>query len=600
MTHARIYIRSLLILFSERTLFSALLIAGIAVSIIQIYEPVLFGKVIDNLTHIKVGEQTSLRVLGVWAALGLINVISSVFLAVMTDRLAHRQRLRILGEIFGRVIGLPVTYHAEQGSGRVVRAILTGSDQLFTFWLSFIREHLVSLIGILLLVPLAIKIDYRMASLLGLLATIYAASNFAILRRTHTGQSYVEGYHQDVFGRVGDVIGNVTVVQAYTRLVDETEALQEMMAQLLRAQYPVLTWWGLLSVVTRVASTVTMVSVLALGAVLASRGEISVGEIVAFVGFSGILIARLDQISSFLSRVVTQGPALANFFALFDQKGGAVDLPDAQPMPKIKGDIEFHNVSFLYPEGKQGVYNLNFKSPAGTTTALVGASGSGKSTTLALLQRIFDPETGTISIDGHDIRGFTLSTFREQIATVFQEAGLFNRSIRENILVGRPSATDEEIIEAAKKADAHDFINKKNGGYDFVIGERGSLLSGGERQRVAIARAILKRAPILIFDEATSALDNESEKRVQTAISRLREDSTTFIIAHRLSTVVHADLVLVFDHGKIVEMGSFTELANAGGYFAKLLNAGDLTANQKNSKAALASHDRSEVAQGAI
>ena len=208
--------------------------------------------------------------------------------------------------------------------------------------------------------------------------------------------------------------------------------------------------------------------------------------------------------------------------------------------------------------------------------ALVGPTGSGKTTTMGLLQRLRDPDEGRIMIDGIDIRETTLGSLRHAMAVVFQEAGLFNRSIRDNLLVGKASATQAEIEDAARRAEAHDFIMRKAGGYDFVIGERGQSLSGGERQRLAIARALLKDAPILLLDEATSALDTETEKRIKRALDAARQGRTTFVIAHRLSTIVDADLIVVLDHGRIAEQGRFHDLAKAGGPFSRLVADGSV------------------------
>ena len=207
----------------------------------------------------------------------------------------------------------------------------------------------------------------------------------------------------------------------------------------------------------------------------------------------------------------------------------------------------------------------------------MGPTGSGKTTTLSLLQRLRTPETGRIVVDGHDIADVTLNSLRHAIAVVFQDAGLFNRSIAENVRVGRPDATDADIERACRQAEAHEFIMAKPGGYQFVIGERGASLSGGERQRLAVARAILKDAPILILDEATSALDAETEAKIKRALDRLRENRTTFVIAHRLSTVANADRIYVMDKGRIVETGRFVELAKGNGLFARMVSEGGFT-----------------------
>jgi ATP-binding cassette subfamily B protein len=248
--------------------------------------------------------------------------------------------------------------------------------------------------------------------------------------------------------------------------------------------------------------------------------------------------------------------------------------PQAKPLKIAAGTVAYEDVTFRFRNSDQGIFDVSFVAPAGQTVALVGPTGAGKTTTLALLQRLRSPDQGRILIDGQDIDAVTLNSLRHSIAVVFQDAGLFNRSIGENIRIGRPEATDAEVEQAARLAEAHDFIARKPGAYGFVIGERGASLSGGERQRIAIARAILKNAPILILDEATSALDVETEARIKRAMDRVREGRTTFIIAHRLSTVADADLILVLDGGRTIERGNFRELVAANGLFARLVAEG--------------------------
>ncbi len=568
-----VYRRSLALLANEKALTVVLVIAGMAIAVVQVYEQVLFGWVVDALSK---GEG-AFPIIGMWAALGLFGIVASVVVAIATDRLAHRHRLQAMGLAFERAITLPISYHAEKGSGTVVRAILSGTDQLFWLWLSFLREQLSAIVSMLLLIPTAISMDARMAAILGVLAVVYLLVNILVVRKTTTGQAAVEQYHSNVFGRVGDVLGNVTVVQSYTRLGAEMDAMRTVMKDLLAAQYPVLTWWGLLTVLTRSAATITMVAVFAMGAVLAARGEITVGGIVSFVGFANLLIGKLDQLSGFAVRTFQAAPTLRSYFELLDAKAGVIEKPNARALGPVDGRVVFDNVSFRYGPGSQGIFDISFEVAKGKTIALVGPTGSGKTTTLALLQRMRQPDGGRIFIDGTDIDDTTLASVRHAIAVVFQDAGLFNRTIAENIRVGKPDATDQEVERAARLAEAHDFVMKKPGGYQYLIGERGLSLSGGERQRIAIARAILKDAPILILDEATSALDAETEGKIKRALDALRAGRTTFIIAHRLSTVADADTILVLDQGRIVERGRFRELVAGKGLFARLVAEGGFT-----------------------
>jgi ATP-binding cassette subfamily B protein len=576
-----VYKRALALLVVERTQTILVVIAGVALGIVPIAEQVLLQRVVDALTQ----RQSPFLTIALWAALGLFGIVAGVIVAVVADRLAHRRRLAALGQAFEHAIILPISYHAEKGSGAVVRTILAGTDALFWNWLSFLREQFVAFVGILVLVPTAIYMNATMALILAALAVVYVFCNVIVARKTSTGQAAVENYHNNVYGRVGDVLGNVTVVQSYARFASEVQAMRNIMSELLTAQYPVLTWWGLLTVLTRTAATISVLAIYTVGAILVQRGEITVGEIVAFVGFAGLLIGKLDALSGFAVRIFQYAPTLRSFFDLLDATDGVREKPGAKALENVAGHVRYEGVTFRFRNSDQGVFDIDLDAPAGKTMALVGPTGAGKTTCLALLQRLRAPDKGRILVDGQDIADVTLGSLRHHIAVVFQDAGLFNRSIAENIRIGRPEATDAEVEQAARMAEAHEFISKKPEGYQFVIGERGASLSGGERQRLAIARAILKDAPILILDEATSALDVETEGKIKRALDRLRAGRTTFIIAHRLSTVADADTILVLDGGHIVERGSFRQLVANKGLFARLVEEGGFVEPETRSPA---------------
>jgi ATP-binding cassette subfamily B protein len=364
------------------------------------------------------------------------------------------------------------------------------------------------------------------------------------------------------------------MIHSYNRLQAETHALRDYVRELVAAQAPVLDWWALASGLNRTASTISMLVILVAGTALVQAGEMKVGEIIAFIGFANLLISRLDQMRQFVTQIFEARAKLDEFYALEDDCRRLEEPEGLDDLDNVRGDIEFRNVSFGFAETTQGIHNVDFKVPAGCTVAIVGPTGAGKTTLVNLLQRIYDPQEGSILIDGRDISTVSRSSLRHAMATVFQDAGLLNRTIRENMEIGRPGSNDADLQKAAEAAAADDFIASRPDGWETVVGERGNRLSGGERQRLAIARAVLKQSPILILDEATSALDVETEEKVKTALDDLTRDRTTFIIAHRLSTIREADLVIFLDHGRIAEMGGYEELAASGGRFAKLLEAG--------------------------
>jgi subfamily B ATP-binding cassette protein MsbA len=291
---------------------------------------------------------------------------------------------------------------------------------------------------------------------------------------------------------------------------------------------------------------------------------------VAFVFYAFNIARSVGGLSRLYSTFNSAAGATERLFELLRTEPDVQDAPDATVLPRVEGRVRFETVTFAYEEGHPVLHDLSVEVAPGETVALVGPSGAGKSTFVSLIPRFYDPQAGRITVDGHDLRSVTLRSLREQIAAVSQEVHLFNTTIRENIRYGRLDASDEAVAEAARAANAHDFITGLPGGYDAEVGERGVKLSGGQRQRVAIARALLRDARLLLLDEATSSLDSASEALVQEALTRLMEGRTTFIIAHRLSTVQGADRILVLDEGRIVQRGTHEALVQRDGLYRDL------------------------------
>jgi ATP-binding cassette subfamily B protein len=573
----QVYVRVIKLLAEERPLAILLVAANLALAGILLLEPWLFGHVVDALVSQRHGA--AWRFIGFWAGFGLVGIGAGVWVSLQADRLAHRRRLAVITQFFEHAVALPLAFHGEHHSGRLLRIMQAGSTSLFSIWLGFLREHLATLLSILVLLPVAFSMNWKLAALMVGLMLSFALFNVFTMRRTDDAQHRVEKLHHEIAERAGDVISNALVVQSFTRHDAEVADLRLLSQRALAAQYPVLRGWAWLSVATRSSSTLTIVAIFLLGASLNGKGQVTVGNIVTFSGFAMTLIGRLEQFAGFISGMFFQAPTLKDLFAVLDTPSALDEKPPKPDLPRVTGEVVFENVSFAYAGAAAALRELSFRVPAGSTVAFVGPTGAGKTTALSLLYRAYEPTAGRITVDGRDIRTVSLNSLRRQIAVVFQDPGLLYRSIADNIRLGNPGATQAELERTARAAEAHDFIVVKSDGYSTLVAERGRSLSGGERQRVAIARAMLKDAPILILDEATSALDNATEARIQRALSALTRGRTTFVIAHRLSTVRDADQILVLKDGRLVERGRFDELVRAGGLFSELNAQGQFLAD---------------------
>ena len=573
----RLYMRVLDALHREARLAWILAIANLALAGAQFAEPVLFGRVIDTLTGAS-GSSDAVwarlaTLLGLWVAFGLFTIVCSTLVALYADRLAHQQRHCMLSDYFEHVLEQPLAFHGERHSGRLMKIMLQGTDSLWGLWVGFFRDHFAAFVSFFVLLPLSVILNWRLALLLIALCAVFAVLTAWVMRKTEDLQGRVETYYSELAERASDTLGNIAVVHSFARVEAEVSGLKHVIDKLLAAQIPVLSWWAVISVLTRASTTITILSIIIVGAWLHFQNLATVGEIVTFMAFATMLIQRLQDAVHFTNRIFTEAPRLQEFFEVMDTTSVLRDKPNAVDPGRVRGDVAFNDVSFSYDGRRPAVLDLTFKVAPGQTIAMVGSTGAGKSTALALLHRAFDPQSGTIQIDGMDIRNMKLAALRRNIGVVFQEGLLFNRSIAENLRVGKPDATEAEMREAAARAQALAFIEAAPEDFDARVGERGRMLSGGERQRLSIARALLKNPPILILDEATSALDAKTESLLLAALEEVMKGRTTFVIAHRLATIRKADRILMFEHGRIVEEGSFDELVARNGPFAELARA---------------------------
>ncbi|MCK1391963.1 glucan ABC transporter ATP-binding protein/ permease [Bradyrhizobium sp. 1] len=568
-----LYTRVLELLGKEARLGWLLAVANLLLAASQFAEPVLFGRIVDVLSGKTVaGSSSAWPFLIAWVAFGLFTIACSAIVALQADRLSHRQRQAVLTDYFEHILQLPLTFHSGTHSGRLMKVMLNGTDALWRLWLGFFREHFAAILSVVVLLPLSLYLNWRMAILLFVLCIVFTVLTTFVVRKTFGMQMEVEEQYSELSARASDALGNVALVQSFVRVESEVKGLRSIADDLLAAQMPVLSWWALVTVITRASTTITVLAIFSLGIALHDQGLTSVGEIVMFVSFATMLIQKLEQVVSFINNVFMEAPRLREFFNVLDAVPAVHDRPDAIDAGRLSGLVEFNDVTFSYDGKRPAIEDLSFTALPGQTIALVGPTGAGKSTAIALLHRAFDPQSGFIRIDGMDVRGVTLTSLRRNIGVVFQEALLFNRSIEENLRVGKPDATEAEMRKAAERAQALDFI-ERSGGFSTNAGERGRMLSGGERQRLSIARALLKDPPLLILDEATSALDAVTETKVNAALDEVMKGRTTFVIAHRLSTIRNATRILVFENGRVIESGTFDELVAKGGHFAELARA---------------------------
>src|ERR671913_2587007 len=421
----RLYIRVLGQLGSDLRVGAILALANIALAISAFAEPILFGRIIDVLTRAQIpgtppvtfGSLTPLIV--AWVAFGLFSIGAGALVALHADRLAHRRRLAVVANYFEHVLELPLAFHTSTHSGRVLKVMLDGSGAMSWLWLGFFREHMSALIALVVLLPLTVFLNWRLGLLLVGLVVVFAILTTIVVRKTESLQGSVERYHSNLAEHASDALGNVPVIQSFTRVEAETRALKGIIHQLLQAQNPVLSWWALASVATRAAATITVTSIFLIGTWLHLRGLATIGEVVTFMSIATMLIGRLEQAVSFVNQLFMQAPKMREFFQILDTAPAVHDKPGAKNTGRFRGDVAFEGVSFSYDGKRSAVQDVSFAVGAGENVALVGATGSGKSTTLGLLHRAFDPQSGLIRIDGEDIRDISLASLRRNIGVVF-------------------------------------------------------------------------------------------------------------------------------------------------------------------------------------
>ena len=563
-------------LWPHRYAVGTVLLLALSAAALQMIEPLFMRYIIDRVlldqSLDSAGRLTRLNVAG---AIFLTVIIVASMVGVVKD---YRQRLlnvRVMlslrRSLFDRFLHLPLPTLWEMKTGGILSRLSGDIDTTTGLLQMAIVSPSISIIRLVIAIGVLLALNWRLA--LMAIAVIPGAMlmSFIFARRIRPIYRSVRKDVEEVDGRVGETFSGIRVVRAFGRelreLVDYMRSRHTVLRKELFAhRREIILWasWGLL------VSSVNVVIVW-YGGYLNIVGRASIGDLMAFQWYMFLLLNPVWNIVNSFSELQRSLAAMERVFEILAMEADKPDRPDAIDAPQLVHEIRFDQVDFEYRPGRPVIRNFNVTVPGGSVIALVGRSGAGKTTITDLVARFHDPTSGRILVNGLDIRDFRLRTYRKLLAIVQQDVFLFDGSVRDNIAYGRHDATDAEIEDAARRANAHEFIDRLPERYETFVGERGVKLSGGQQQRLAIARAILASPQILILDEATSNLDTESEQLIQAAMATLLAGRTTFVIAHRLSTIRRADLILLMEDGRVIERGTHAELMAAGGMYRDMV-----------------------------
>ena len=548
------------------------LVAGLAALVcvtagLDIAVPFITRSVIDGVIQsLRLASLNSLRSLGIAAAAifgatALTRILRSVYNYKLFCLISKAED-EVKNRAFHNFLSLDTEYHGKVNTGEVIGALDRGGTAVFVVLYEVFGQNLLPPMLVLAGVLAALlSRNVWITAIVFLPLPAYAIAVSQLAGRMHRLEYLISHAFERVTKESYDIASNVRVVKKFAREQQESETQRDLLFRARKRHYEGERLWALIENVQSLFSTAGRVGVIALGGYLVINHRCTVGEYVLFIALQDMVYGPISQLSIILPKLRRNLSRAERMFEILEQDRGISDAPGAKPLRVPARSIQFCNISFKYAGSDHWTLrDVSFTVPVGATVALIGPSGSGKSTAMNLLQRLYDPQTGTVLIDGEDIRNVTQRSLREQTAVVPQEVELFSRTIRANIGYGSDSITQMDVESAAGMAQAHDFILRCDQGYETSVGERGMRLSGGERQRLGIARAVARDPRILILDEATSHLDNESERLIQLAMEKITDGRTCFIIAHRLSTVRKADLVVVFANNTIEAVGTHDQL----------------------------------------
>ncbi|HEX9069095.1 MAG TPA: ABC transporter ATP-binding protein, partial [Ktedonobacterales bacterium] len=500
----------------------------------------------------------------------LIDALFTFIGGLLTRSIGQRVIYELRVRIFDHIQRLSLSFHKNSRVGdlsaRLTSDIQAIQDMVAT-GLNSLITNILTVVGVLTVVAF---IDWHFALMMLAATPLLLLVGNSYRRRIRQASRKVRVIEGQVGATAQEKISAIQVVQAFANEDEEAEMFAQQTRKSLDAGLAVSWLQSELSPLVDLVGVMTLAAIVWLGAREALTHQITLGDLLLFTTYLRSILSPVRQLSKLSSQFSKSDASAERIQEVLDIEADVRDLPGARAAPELEGAVTIEGVWFGYHKDTPVLRDIWVKTSPGTMVALVGATGSGKSTLLSLIPRFHDPQDGRVLIDGVDVRRFTQRSLRDQISLVLQEPVLFSGSIRDNIAYGRPGASDVDVLRAARAANVHEFVSRLPNGYATLVGERGGTLSGGQRQRISIARAIVRDAPILLLDEPTSGLDAESEALVMEALRRLMKGRTTFVVAHRLSTIERADLILVLDKGAIRESGTHHQLLQAGGLYARL------------------------------
>ena len=551
----------------------SIILAAVSVAA-TLYIPVLAGRAIDNIIDernvdfaalkpllIGIGILAAVTALAQWIMNALNNKIT--FCVVRDIRNAAMRRIQIL----------PLSYIDSHPAGETVSRIIADADQFADGLLMGFTQLFTGVITILGTIGFMLSINMKITLVVVLLTPLSLFVARFIARRTYSmfrAQSETRG-EQTAF--IEEKIGSQKVVKAFTREAKTLEEFDEINDRYAKRSLKAIFFSSITNPSTRFVNSVVYAAVGLTGALFAVKGAISVGGLTCFLSYANQYTKPFNEISGVVAELQNALACAERLFELVEQPPQSPDKADAVTLTDAKGNVAMQNVAFSYVKDRELIKNLNLNVKAGSRIAIVGPTGCGKTTLINLLMRFYDVDGGVIAVDGIDINDITRSSLRRSYGMVLQDTWLKDGTVRENIAMGKPDTTDEEIIAAAKASHAHSFIKRMPQGYDTVISDENSGLSQGQKQLLCIARVMLCLPPMLILDEATSSIDTRTEIKIQQAFSRMMQGRTSFVVAHRLSTIKNSDLILVMKDGSIIEQGTHAELMEQNGFYAALYNS---------------------------